>query len=154
MQFHQLTQLDPDYYLVLVISQHFPTPYLLILIGAEDHTDDLYVSSLALALLLLELLLLLVPVVLLLLLLPLLLLLEVPPQGRVEQRFLVPWAAGKEPPGLILVGAHWDWEVASGPVGCLVMTVHLSAHPNQTAVCNVRYLLDVCLFVFLSSLLC
>ena len=129
-----------------ISSEHFPTPYLLILIGAEDHSDDLNVSSLALALLLvlllLELLLLLVPVVLLLLLL-----LEVPPQVLVEQ--LVPWAAGKEPP--VFIRAHWDWDVESGWLSGNDCT--LSAHPNQI-LCNVRYLLDVCLFVFPSSLLC
>jgi hypothetical protein len=51
-----------------VSSEHFPTPYLLILLGAKDHSDDLNISSLSLALLLL-----------LLLLLELLLLLDVPP---------------------------------------------------------------------------
>ena len=48
MLFHQLTHLDPDYYLVLVTmipSDHFPDPYLLLLIGAEDHADDFYVLS-------------------------------------------------------------------------------------------------------------
>ena len=89
MLFHQLAQLDPDYYLVLVTSEHFPALYLLILAGGEDNLDDLDVRSLALVLLPVELLLLL-----------LLLLLHVPPQGRVEQRLLVQWAAGKEPPDL------------------------------------------------------
>ena len=48
MLFHQLTHLDPDYYLVLVTmvpSDHFPDPYLLLLIGAQDHADNLYVRA-------------------------------------------------------------------------------------------------------------
>ena len=90
--------------------------------------------------LLLELHPLLVPVVLLLLL-------EVPPQVLVEQlhRVLVPWAAGEEPP--VFIRGHVETGWLSGN-DCA-----LSAHPNQT-VCNVRYLLDVCLFVSPSSLLC
>ena len=88
MLFRQLTQLDPDYYLgslpANISSEQFPIPYLLLLIGAGDHTDDLDVGAFSEALLLLmvkdELLLLgwldLPPVVLV----PLLLLLVRPPQ--------------------------------------------------------------------------
>jgi len=74
-------------------SEHFPTPYLLILIGAGDDMDDLYVRALVLSLLLL-----------LLELQPeLLLLLHVTPQGLVDQldRLLAPWAVPR--------AAHGPW---------------------------------------------
>ena len=90
MLFRQLTQLDPDYYLVLITFpvSNFRISYLLLLIVAgdhiDDHLDDLDVGALVRALLLLmvidELLLLglldLPPVGLV----PLLLLLVRPPQ--------------------------------------------------------------------------
>ena len=94
-------------------SEHFPTPYLLILIGAGDDMDDLYVQALALSLLLL------------LLLKPqpeLLLLLHVRPQGVVDQldRLLVPWAgsrAAEEPPVLPRGHPGFGW-VVTWPAVC------------------------------------
>ena len=89
-------------------SEHFPTPYLLILIGAGDDMDDLYVRALVLSLLLL-----------LLELQPeLLLLLHVTPQGLVDQldRLLAPWAVPR--------AAHGPWAAEQPPVLTVVPRGH------------------------------
>ena len=89
-------------------SEHFPTPYLLILIGAGDDMDDLYVRALVLSLLLL-----------LLELQPeLLLLLHVTPQGLVDQldRLLAPWAVPR--------AAHGPWAAQQPPVLTVVPRGH------------------------------